>query len=132
MERTLRIGEVAQQAGVHVQTLRFYERRGLMKEPPRRASGYRQYSEGSVQLVRFIKLAQGAGFSLKEIEQLLRLYEQRASCSEVAGLARQKVAQIDERMSQLRSIRKVLTSLLDACPADNVVPCPILKSYVEA
>jgi len=75
MEKALRIGEVAGRAGVNVQTLRFYERRGLLPEPPRRASGYREYAPESVRRVRFIKRAQELGFTLAEVEELLRLRE---------------------------------------------------------
>jgi DNA-binding transcriptional MerR regulator len=81
MEKALRIGEVAGRAGVNVQTLRFYERRGLLPEPPRRASGYREYAPESVRRVRFIKRAQELGFTLAEVEELLRLREDPAKLS---------------------------------------------------
>ena len=85
MERErLRTGEVAARAGVNVQTLRYYERRGLLKKPGRRASGYREYSPDAVRLIRFIKRAQELGFTLTEIEDLLRLRsDQTAKCSDV-------------------------------------------------
>jgi Hg(II)-responsive transcriptional regulator len=132
MERGLRIGELAQRAGVNVQTLRFYERRGLMKEPPRRASGYREYATQSVQLVRFIKQAQGVGFSLQEIEQLLRLREHRqASCAEVLELAKAKLTCLDEKIRTLQGMRETLHALVEACPADRSMPCPIVESLGE-
>jgi DNA-binding transcriptional MerR regulator len=77
MEKALRIGEVAGQAGVNIQTLRFYERRGLLAEPPRRSSGYRQYPLESVSRVRFIKRARELGFTLAEVEEILL-----SSCAE--------------------------------------------------
>jgi len=81
---TLRTGEVAAQAGVNVQTLRYYERRGLLKEPARRASGYREYPPDSIGLIRFIKRAQELGFTLTEIEDPLRLRnDQETACSEL-------------------------------------------------
>jgi len=89
---TLRTGEVAAQAGVNVQTLRYYERRGLLKEPERRPSGYREYSPDAVLLIRFIKRAQELGFTLAEIEDLLRLRnDHSARCSEVRAAAQAKI-----------------------------------------
>src|SRR5688572_18532626 len=89
---TLRTGELAARAGVNVQTLRYYERRGLLKEPRRRSSGYRAYPAEAVKLIRFVKQAQELGFTLSEIENLLRLRaDQKASCSEVRARAESKL-----------------------------------------
>src|SRR6266436_4864358 len=82
----LSIGQVARQAGVGVETVRFYEREGLLEEPPRRASGYRQYDEQVVQRLHFIQRAKRLGFSLKEITELLLLrVDAQTSCDEVKG-----------------------------------------------
>src|SRR5207237_9845446 len=89
----LSIGQVARRAGVGVETVRFYERQGLLEEPPRRASGYRQYSEEVVSRLRFIKRAQQLGFSLKEISELLLLrVDAQASCEEVKGRTDAEIA----------------------------------------
>ena len=130
MSNEMRIGEVAAQAGVNVQTLRYYERRGLLEEPERRPSGYRTYAPEVVRLVLFIKKAQDLGFTLKEIAELLRLRESRPrNGAQVRGLAETKIYEIDERVRQLRAIRKALTILVASCTCQGAtLECPILEA----
>jgi MerR family copper efflux transcriptional regulator len=98
----LTIGEVAEQAGVHIETLRYYERRELIEKPPRSASNYRLYPEEAVRRVRFIKRAQELGFSLKDIKGLLLLRATpEAGCAEVRAHAEGKLKAIDEKISSL-------------------------------
>lgn len=93
---TLKIGEVADRAGVNLQTIRYYEREGLLPEPPRLASGYRMFPQDAVQQVRFIKRAQELGFTLAEIKELMALrVDQRRGSSGVRTLARGKITDID-------------------------------------
>lgn len=127
---TLRIGEVARRAGVNIQTLRYYERRGLLRKPPRTSSGYRQYPSEVVQLIRFVKRAQELGFTLKEIKELLRLRsDQRASCSEVRAAAAVKLRDIDNRIEALRRMRGALRILVVSCRHNTSVrECPILEA----
>ncbi len=130
MEQTLsmKTGEVAQAAGVNIQTLRYYERRGLLAEPPRRDSGYRMYGPEAVQLVRFVKRAQELGFSLDDVESLLELAGGGPeSCDSALVLARQKMAELGERIRQLRAMRKALQELVATCelPRDQR-ECPLL------
>lgn len=109
---TLRTGEVALKSGVNVQTLRYYERRGLIEEPERRASGYREYSPDAVQLIRFIKRAQKLGFTLAEVEDLLRLRnDQQAACSKVRTAAEAKIEDIERKIRHLRAMKRALSSL---------------------
>jgi MerR family mercuric resistance operon transcriptional regulator len=90
--RHLKTGELAKRAGVNVETLRFYERKGLLPEPQRRASGYRDYPEESVTRIRFIKRAQGLGFSLDEIHELLALrVKPKSPCAEVRDVVEKKI-----------------------------------------
>lgn len=126
----IRIGEVAARAGVNVQTLRFYERRGLLKPPARRPSGYREYSPEAVRVVRFIKRAQELGFTLAEIEELLRLRaDRRASCPEVRAAGSAKIADIDQKIRGLRAMRRALQVLVDSCRRDGSTrECPILEA----
>ena len=131
---TLRIGEVAREAGVNVETLRFYERRGLLREPHRRpSSGYREYPAEAVKVVRFIKRAKELGFSLREVQELLRLRDSRgASCAEVRAAARTKVEDIDRKMVSLRAVRRALGVLLESCTSDGSArECPILEAIEE-
>lgn len=125
----MRIGEVAKEAGVGIDTIRYYERRGLMSEPKRRASGYREYASGTALVIRFIKRAQVLGFSLDEIEELLQLRE-GGRRGEVRGLAEQKVRDIDEKMSRLKAMRAALTGLITACSCQTgpVPECPIIEA----
>lgn len=131
MEReTLRTGEVAAQAGVNVQTLRYYERRGLLEEPARRASGYREYSPDAVQLIRFIKRAQELGFTLAEVEDLLRLRgDQETACSEVRTAAEAKIEDIEQKVRHLRAMRRALVVLVASCATEGSPRhCPILEA----
>lgn len=130
---TLRTGEVAARAGVNVQTLRYYERRGLLQEPGRRPSGYREYLPDAVQLVRFIKRAQELGFTLSEIEDLLRLRsEQKASCSEVRATAQTKMDDIELKIRSLRAMKRALGVLVNSCTSGGSIrECPILEALDE-
>lgn len=125
----MKIGSVAKEAGVGVDTLRYYERRGLIPEPERRDSGYREYPPSTAQLIRFIKRAQDLGFSLDEIEELLQLRE-GGRRGEVRGLAEQKVQDIDEKMSRLKAMRAALTGLIIACSCKGgaAPECPIIEA----
>lgn len=126
----LKVGEVAQRAGVHLQTVHYYERRGLLPEPPRTASGYRSYPADAVLRVRFIKRAQELGFTLKEIEELLSLRAApRAQCSDVRARAEAKVRDIDERVRTLQAMRRALVQLVGECSgAGPITDCPILEA----
>lgn len=128
--RGLRIGDLAARAGVGIQTLRYYERRGLLKEPPRRPSGYREYPPEAVNLVRFIKRAQELGFTLAEVQELVRLREdRRASCADVRARASAKIRDIDGRIRALRAIRGALAKLVASCTRDGSTrECPILEA----
>lgn len=128
----MRIGEAAQLAGVNVQTLRYYERAGLLPEPPRRPSGYRQYGDDTVNLVRFIKHAQELGFTLRDISQLIALRTSPKNCSRAGALARTKIEEIDLRLERLTAIRKTLADLERACRnGDANHSCPIIEALTE-
>ncbi len=126
----LRTAEVAKQAGVNVETLRFYERKGILPEPPRRASGYREYPPETVERVRFIKRAQELGFSLKEVQDLLDLRQTaRAKAGRVRKVAEAKLEEIDRKIRDLKAMKKSLTELLTTCDGQQTTgPCPIIES----
>ena len=125
------IGEAAQAAGVNIETLRYYERRGLVPDPPRRASGYRQYPAETVDRVRFIKRAQELGFSLKEIKELLSIrIDPESDCSGIQKLAKAKLADIEQKIRTLQGMKNVLGKLATACPGSGPLSeCPILESF---
>lgn len=124
------IGSVASRAGVGVETVRFYERQGLIPQPPRRESGYRQYSEETVARLRFIQRAKALGFSLREIRELLSLrVDPTAHSGEVKARAQAKIADVEEKIRTLTRIKEILARLSAAC--DGCAPmraCPILDT----
>lgn len=127
---SLTTGQLARKAHVNVETLRYYERRGLMPEPPRRESGYRQYSEGDVARIQFIKRAQDLGFSLKEIAELLSLrVDPHTTCADVKKKAEVKIFDIDQKIKTLQGIKKALTKLTALCRGRGPTSqCPILEA----
>lgn len=130
----LRIGDVAAQAGVHTETLRYYERRGILRAPKRSSRGYREYPTDTVRLIRFIKRAQELGFTLDEIEDLIAMRQTPSRRrSKVRDLATAKLRAIDEKIERLHAMRDALSPLLEecACGADTVT-CPILEALDDA
>lgn len=127
---TMRIGEVAQRADVSVQTLRYYERRGLLPPPERRPSGYREYSADTVRLVRFIKRAQKLGFSLRDVAELIELRRTPSrNRAAVRAVAVRKVDEIAGRIRQLTALQRALEQLLKVCEcADTRTECPIIEA----
>jgi MerR family transcriptional regulator, copper efflux regulator len=130
---TLSIGQVAHQAGVGVETIRFYEREGLLEEPPRRASGYRQYSEQVVTRLRFIKRAKLLGFSLKEISELLLLrVDSSTSCEEVKQRTEAKIAEVERKLVELQRMRQALLQVHSLCIGSGPTrACPMLDALAQ-
>lgn len=128
--KPLTIGEVARRAGVGVETVRFYERRGLIAEPARRASGYRQYDEEVIDRLRFIRRAKDLGFTLKEINELLSLrLDPSASCADVKSRTDQKIADIETKIRTLQRMKRALLKLSKACNGHGSSDeCPILDA----
>lgn len=126
----LKIGGVAEQGGVNLQTVRYYEREGLLPKAPRLPSGYRSFPESAVRRVRFIKHAQELGFSLAEIRDLLFLKEDEgAGAQEMRERAKAKIAAIEEKIRTLRAMKDALTALAEQCPGCGpLTECPILDA----
>ncbi len=129
----LRIGKVAHLGGVGVETVRFYEREGLIEEPPRTESGYRQYPHETVSRIRFIRRAKELGFSLREIRELLALrLDPDTSCEDIRLRAEAKIADIEEKVRTLRRMKKALAKLTAACSGRSPVSeCPILEALED-
>ena len=124
----LTIGSLADEAGVNVETIRYYQRRGLMPEPDKPAHGYRRYDATTVKRVRFIKRAQALGFTLEEIGGLLELDEAHA-CAETRELASHKLEAIETKLADLAAMRKALTALVCQCDAGAMQGnCPIIHA----
>jgi len=127
---SLRIGEVAAGACVNIETVRYYERTGMLTAPPRTDSGYRQYDAEAIERIRFIKHAQALGFSLKEIRDLLELRVRHgAACGAVERKTRNKIALIDKKLRELTSLRRTLKRLVASCEArETTADCPVLET----
>ncbi|MDA8107926.1 MAG: Hg(II)-responsive transcriptional regulator [Betaproteobacteria bacterium] len=131
MDPTLTIGRLARKAGVNVETVRYYERRGLIARPPRAPNSVRRYGAEALARLRFIKRAQQLGFSLEEIAQLLRL-ERTRSCRAAHDLASQKLLLVDARLADLRRLRRVLAGLIAQCEVgEQRGRCPIIESLTD-
>lgn len=124
----LTVGKAAKRAGVSPDTIRYYERLGLLADAERLESGYRVFSMEAVRTLRFIKRAQGLGFSLDEIRELLAFREETASCREVRNAALRKVELINRKIGDLSAIRDALTQLVRSCEAGDGAVCPILDA----
>ena len=126
----LTTSEVAKQGGVNLETVRYYERRGLLPKPPRTATGYRAFEPDAVRRLRFIRHAQALGFSLHEIKDLLALrVKAGVSSADVRWRAEAKLVDIDEKLKTLRAMKKVLTRFTESCSgAGPISRCPILAA----
>jgi MerR family mercuric resistance operon transcriptional regulator len=127
--QTLTIGRLAIQSGVAVETIRFYERQGLIARPERRPSGYRQYPPAAVGRLRFIRHAKALGFTLKEIQELLELrVDPRSTCADVRSRARAKIADMEARIASLERMKAALERLARKCRGRGPTSgCPILE-----
>jgi MerR family mercuric resistance operon transcriptional regulator len=128
----LTIGEVSRASGVHVETIRYYQGLGIVRVPPRPASGFRRYSDQDVARLRFIKRAQHLGFTLDESKTLLQL-EDGQSCRETRLLAERKLAAIEARIADLTRMRALLKDLIGACESGTRPrACPIIATLTQA
>jgi MerR family mercuric resistance operon transcriptional regulator len=122
------IARLAAAAGVHVETIRYYQRLKLVPEPPRPPGGIRRYTESDADRLRFIKRAQGMGFTLAEIVSLLTLQRRRRSCRATRKLAVDKLAFVDARIGELHHLRTELAALIASCDANaGDGACPVIQ-----
>ena len=138
------IGKLAEQCGIGVETVRYYERRGLIAEPERTESGYRRYAREAVDRIRFIVSAKELGFTLNEISELLSISTEGAGidgtgiegtfdCESVRSLAVEKRSDVERRIRMLENIRRTLDELIEACERNEATgSCPIIKSLVSS
>lgn len=125
----MKIGEAAKASGCHLETVRYYERIGLLPKPQRTGSGYRSYSEDDVRRLRFITRGRELGFSLEEVRSLLQLSgDPRLSCEDVDRLARTHLAEIEQRTRELNRMAKELRRTIAACSNDRRKDCAILDA----
>jgi len=129
----LTIGQLAKKANVNLETIRYYERRGLLPEPPRNKSGHRQYSLEEVKRTEFIKRCQALGFSLKEISELLSLKViPGTTCGDIKARVETKIADVEKRIVDLEKIREALLRMSSKCIGKGPVgQCPILEELYK-
>lgn len=127
---TFKIGEVARRADVNKETVRYYEKRGLIPEPDRRRSGYRIFTRRHIDQIKFIKRAQELGFTLSEIKELLELrMDENTTCSEIKSEAQEKYRDVVEKIEDLQRIKETLVDLIDSCSGEGPKgECPILEA----
>jgi MerR family transcriptional regulator, copper efflux regulator len=127
---TMTIGRLAERAGVNIDTIRYYERNGLLPAPSRRASGYRQYGADDVERLRFIRRAKDLGFALVEIAELLSLTANRQTDMRgVKRKAEERLEQVEQRIKELQRVSRGLKKLIAACPGHGeLARCPILTA----
>jgi MerR family mercuric resistance operon transcriptional regulator len=131
VSENLTIGTLAKQGGVNVETIRYYQRRGLLQEPLKPRGGFRHYTTDAVKRVRFIKRAQALGFTLEEITGLLTLDERKA-CLETREIAAHKLGLIEEKISDLSKMKRALARLVRACDTSSAgAPCPIIHLLAD-
>jgi MerR family copper efflux transcriptional regulator len=127
--KPMTVGQAARKAGVGIETVRFYEKNGLLEEPSRRASGYREYDEETVHRLRFIRRAKELGFTLAEIKELLSLRWSARPCNDVRQRAETKLAEIEAKIALLVRMKDVLGRLASSCCEQrDKSRCPILEA----
>lgn len=132
----MRIGELAKRTGISVETLRYYEKEGVITSPPRTESGYREYPREAIDFLNFVQSAKAVGFSLKECRNLLEIFHHRDdhTCAEVKHLSETKLQELEQQMKNLRAMHKTLKAISDACcgSSESAASCVILKQLEGA
>lgn len=129
MASYMSIGEVARITGCNVETIRYYEREGVMPSPRRSPGGHRLYSQGLVERLNFIRRSRELGFSMEEIHELLRIVDrEQVSCEKVKDIARSHIADISRKIDDLQRIKETLADLSRQCSGEDVPECPIIES----
>ena len=129
MSDSLTIGILAKRGGVNVETIRYYERVGLLPAPARTSGNYRSYSSEQLDRLSFIRRARGLGFSLSQVRGLLRLSDQRRrSCEAVDAIAREHLAEVDRKIADLAALRRELDSIISQCGHGTVAECRIIEA----
>ncbi len=128
----MNIGEASARSGLPAKTIRYYEEANVAPSPARSTSGYRDYGENDVHLLRFIHTARRLGFSLEECRELVSLYtDPNRASADVKAIAKRKIAEIDRKLKNLKSMKRTLTTLIDECHGDDRPDCPILKGLAR-
>ena len=126
---SMRIGEVAGRVGIGIETIRYYEREGLLAAPRRRPSGYREYDESAIARLQFIRRTKELGFSLDEIRALLRLVDERDQpCAEARAVAAAHLEDVQAKVADLKRMERVLKDVVAQCSDGTLLECPLLET----
>lgn len=129
----MNIGIVAKRAGIAAKTIRYYEQEGLIPNPPRNLSGYRQYNESDVQILKFIERARSLGFPISDVSKLLGLWSnKKRKSADVKKLAQRHIEDINSKIHELQSMRGTLNNLVRKCTGDDRPNCPILEGLEKS
>lgn len=123
----LTIGKLSDQTGVNIETIRYYEKIGLMPPPPRKESGHRVYNDALAQRLRFIKRGRELGFSLESIRGLLGLEDEKPSCARVYGIAAEHLTDIRKKIADLKKLERSLASVAQKCDQNETPDCAIIN-----
>ncbi|WP_455349856.1 Cu(I)-responsive transcriptional regulator [Kiloniella litopenaei] len=128
----MKIGQVSEVSGLPAKTIRYYESIGLIEPAGRTSSGYRAYQEKDIETLKFIQRARSLGFSISEVSALLTLWNDRnRASSQVKALAKQHVADMDRKITELQSMKDTLSNLIEKCQGDHRPDCPILNDFAQ-
>lgn len=133
MKSLLTIGKLASASNVNIETVRFYERKGILKQPKKQGA-FRYYPEEYISRIRFVKRSQELGFTLKETQELLDLkIKEQSKCSDVLSKTEEKIQEINQKISDLKKMKKSLKSLANCCEDRNqpLSDCPILECFID-
>ena len=132
--QTMKIGEVAKRSGVGIETVRYYEREGLLEQPARRPSGYRQYDESTLHRLEYISRAKELGFTLSEIRELLELsFTAHSGCDHVRQRAEAKITDLENKIRSLQKMRRSLRNIVRQCKTKNSFEeCPLVHGTADA
>lgn len=123
----MKIGEVAKRSGIGIETIRFYEREGLLLKPERRPSGYRQYDEATVERLNYVRRAKELGFTLAEVKELLELSAAHSICEHIRQRAEKKITDIDSKIRNLQQMKRSLGKIVQRCRVKNSTEdCPLV------
>lgn len=130
--KSFTVGQLAKRTDINIETVRYYEKRGLLPEPMRSESSYRQYTENDVARIMFIKRSKDLGFTLKEISELLSLkIDDETTCRDIREFSSNKIAEVEEKIEDLKNIKKKLEELVIKCKRNDTSKngCPILDAF---
>jgi len=132
ISRGYAIGEISRLTGINIETIRYYERIGIMPKPDRTAGGYRQFSHDHLKRLSFVRKSRDLGFSLKEVRTLLSMVDDdHFTCGEIHEITREHLNAIDAKMAALRKLKSVLATMAEKCSQGDVPECPVIEALFE-